>query len=134
MLHRGLGNVFIGLVLSLSLPQNIEATITVEFESPAEGQPVAGIGTVQGFTFSDTAGVSITEVALSVDGTFVSSIPCCSERGDVAGAFPALPPHLPAPLVPRLGSGRDTACSRHSAVWAAPDSRPGRGLRSGEPL
>ena len=91
MLSRCLGSVFLGLLLSLSLLQNVEATITAVFESPADGQPVAGIGTVQGFTFSDTAGVTIAEVALAVDDTFVSTIPCCSERGDVAAAFPEAP-------------------------------------------
>ena len=52
---------------------------------------MAGIGIIQGWAFSDTAGETITEVALSVDGTFVSTIPCCSERGDVAAAFPGVP-------------------------------------------
>lgn len=91
MLYSYLGSLLMGLFLTLGLATGGHATITVAFESPADGQPVAGIGTVQGFTFSDTAGVTITEVALSVDGIFVSTIPCCSERGDVAAFFPDLP-------------------------------------------
>jgi len=60
-------------------------------EGPEDGQEVAGIGIIRGWAFSDTAGVSITQVTLVVDGTSVTSIPCCSERGDVVAAFPQLP-------------------------------------------
>ena len=91
MVYSYLGSLLIGLFLNLGLATVSHATIITAFESPADGQPVAGIGTVQGWVFSDTVGVTITEVALAVDGTFVSTIPCCSERGDVAGAFPNLP-------------------------------------------
>lgn len=80
------------LVLGLSLSSSVSAALFAEFEGPADGQPVAGIGTIQGWAFSDTAGVSITAVSLVVDGTVVGSIPCCSERGDVAAAYPELPP------------------------------------------
>ena len=43
-------------------------------------------------------------------------------------------PPLPARPVPPLGSGRDTACSRHSAVGAASHSLLVGALRSAEPL
>jgi hypothetical protein len=91
MIHGYLGSWLIGLFLNLGLATVGHAIIMTAFESPADGQPVAGIGTVQGWAFSDTADVTITEVMLSVDGTFASTIPCCSERGDVAAAFPNAP-------------------------------------------
>ena len=61
------------------------------FESPAAGATVSGIAVLRGWSFADLAGVGIAEITLSIDGSAAATIPCCSERPDVAAAFPALP-------------------------------------------
>jgi hypothetical protein len=61
------------------------------FESPAAGEPAAGIGIIRGWTFSTQSGASITGVQLTIDGTPMGTIPCCSQRPDVGQAFPTDP-------------------------------------------
>lgn len=68
-----------------------EAAILAHLERPAEGQTVAGIGTVSGWAFSDSNGAQIIQVTLLIDGIEATSIPCCSARGDVAREHPAQP-------------------------------------------
>jgi hypothetical protein len=58
------------------------------FEDPAEGQIVSGIRVIRGWAFPDDTSITSVGVGLAVDGVFVSDIPCCSARGDVAVAFP----------------------------------------------
>lgn len=67
------------------------ADIIAEFEGPADGQTVSGVGLIRGWAFSDKAGVQITQVTLSIDGKLIGAIPCCSERPDVHDAFPQYP-------------------------------------------
>jgi hypothetical protein len=67
------------------------SAITASLEGPEEAQQVAGIGIIRGWAFSDGAGVTITQVKLSVDGTPFTNIPCCSPRSDVAQAYPQIP-------------------------------------------
>jgi hypothetical protein len=58
------------------------------FEDPAEEQIVSGIRVIRGWAFPDDASITRVFVGLVVDGVFVSDIPCCSMREDVAAAFP----------------------------------------------
>lgn len=60
-------------------------------EGPADNQPVSGIGIIRGWAFSDTAGVQIQQITLTIDGEEVTAIPCCSVRADVTAAFPQFP-------------------------------------------
>ncbi len=61
-------------------------------ESPQEGQTVSGIGVVRGWAFAQDGRVKA--VHLVVDGQELGTIPCCSERADVALAFPQSPQAL----------------------------------------
>lgn len=67
------------------------ADIIAEFESPASGQTVSGVGIIRGWAFSDQTGVQITQVTFSIDGKTIGAIPCCSERPDVRDAYPQHP-------------------------------------------
>ena len=67
------------------------AVLHSAFESPGAGATVSGVAVLRGWSFTDLAGVDIAEIALSIDGSAAATIPCCSERPDVAAAFPALP-------------------------------------------
>jgi hypothetical protein len=58
------------------------------FEDPAEEQIVSGIRVIRDWAFPDDASITRVFVGLVVDGVFVSDIPCCSMREDVAAAFP----------------------------------------------
>ena len=85
-----------GLILFLFgfllLPySSADAAIRATFESPGDAQPVAGITTVQGWAFETALDAHISGVTLIIDGTLRQDIPCCSERGDIPLAFPALP-------------------------------------------
>jgi hypothetical protein len=60
------------------------------FESPAANEPAAGIGIVRGWGFSQS-GASVTGGQLTIDGTPMGTIPCCSERPDVGQAYPTYP-------------------------------------------
>jgi hypothetical protein len=68
--------------------------LTTFFESPEEGQAVAGVALIRGWAFPEDAQTSIKEVRLLIDGQPGSTVPCCSGRGDVAAAFPSNPPAL----------------------------------------
>jgi YVTN family beta-propeller protein len=63
------------------------AQIEVNLESPAADQGVSGIGAVAGWAFSSVPGEQVT-VQLSIDGVTSTTIPCCSDRNDVALRFP----------------------------------------------
>jgi hypothetical protein len=65
--------------------------IHAHWESPSEGQVAAGIGVLRGWMFADEHGVAITSVQVLLDGVTVTTLPCCSARGDVAAAFPDNP-------------------------------------------
>jgi hypothetical protein len=65
--------------------------LTTVFESPAEGQVVAGVALIRGWAFPEEAHASINDVKLLVDGQPSGTAPCCSGRGDVATAFPGNP-------------------------------------------
>jgi hypothetical protein len=58
------------------------------FESPAANETTAGVGILRGWTFSTQSGATVTGVQLTIDGTPMGTIPCCSERPDVAQANP----------------------------------------------
>ena len=81
---------YIDDVAVLSSDPVASAEVRSGFESPQAG-PVSGIGVIQGWAFAEQAGVGISRVDLVIDGAVVGDIPCCSERGDVAGAFPQFP-------------------------------------------
>ncbi len=78
----------IGFLWSLGALAEARATILAHLEGPADGQPIAGVGIIRGWAFSDTAGVTISHVTLLIEGTVATAIPCCSERGDVADMLP----------------------------------------------
>jgi hypothetical protein len=63
--------------------------VTYTFESPGEGEVASGVAIIRGWAFADTAGTSLTEVRLLLDGQPSGPIPCCSGRQDVATAFPS---------------------------------------------
>src|SRR5262249_2314099 len=59
------------------------ADIISVLESPAADQKVSGISAVSGWAFSTEPGAHLT-IKFSVDGGASTSIPCCTERLDVA--------------------------------------------------
>jgi len=84
-----IGLLMLGIGMALS-PQ-AEAVLIAELEGPTDNQPVAGIGIIRGWAFSDTAGVQIEQVTLRIDGEEINAIPCCSVRADVETFFPQFP-------------------------------------------
>ena len=70
--------------------------ITANLENPSDSIPltVGGKGLVSGWAFPVTAGASIVSVALRIDGTNIQAIPCCTNREDVASAYPNSPQAL----------------------------------------
>ena len=70
--------------------------ITANLENPSDLSPltVGGKGLVSGWAFPVTAGASIVYVALRIDGTNIQAIPCCTNREDVASAYPNSPQAL----------------------------------------
>jgi hypothetical protein len=73
--------------LSVASAQAAPGLVQV-FEGPEEGQIVSGVAIIRGWAFTEGAGTSLTEVRLILDGQPDSTIPCCSRRLDVAGAYP----------------------------------------------
>jgi hypothetical protein len=65
--------------------------LTAFFESPVDGQAVAGVALVRGWAFLEASTSAIQAVRLLIDGQPGGTIPCCSGRGDVASAFPTYP-------------------------------------------
>lgn len=65
--------------------------IMAVFESPEQSQVNAGIGIIRGWAVASQAGAQISRVDLFIDGVPSGTIPCCSERGDVAAAFSGNP-------------------------------------------
>ncbi|MCS6926816.1 MAG: YncE family protein, partial [Candidatus Binatia bacterium] len=65
--------------------------IKMMLENPPANRAVSGIGVLSGWVFPTTPGATITSLLQRIDGTVVGSVPCCSDRGDVATAFPAYP-------------------------------------------
>jgi hypothetical protein len=67
--------------------------IISNFESPQEEQIVSGISIIHGWAFAPEAppipfhDQSLASVELSLDGAFLSPVPCCSPRPDVASAY-----------------------------------------------
>jgi len=61
------------------------------FEEPEPSQEVSGIGAIRGWAFYLQGNTPLKEVWLSIDGQPAGTIPCCSERADVAAAFPDNP-------------------------------------------
>jgi YVTN family beta-propeller protein len=67
-----------------------DAPITVTLENPPDQKTASGIGMVSGWAVSSNSGATINSVQLTIDNDAQQSnnIPCCSERADVASAFP----------------------------------------------
>src|SRR5262245_13535718 len=67
-----------------------DAPITVTLENPPDQNTASGIGMVSGWAVSSNSGATINSVQLTIDNDAQQSnnIPCCSERADVASAFP----------------------------------------------
>lgn len=91
MFGKALGAGIVGCLLAILFQPPAQAALTATLEGPADNQAVAGIGIIRGWAFSDTAGVQIQQVTLSIDGAEITAIPCCSVRADVASAFPQFP-------------------------------------------
>ena len=70
-------------------PARVTATpgLTAAYEAPADQAVVAGVGLIQGWAFADM-GNEIATVTLHIDGAASGPAPCCSERQDVATAYP----------------------------------------------
>jgi hypothetical protein len=77
--------LMLGIVLLFAAPAR--SAIRANFESPGNGEVVAGVTLVRGWTFDD-AGGQITSVELLIDGVVhpLGHIACCTARPDVAGA------------------------------------------------
>lgn len=61
------------------------------FEEPEPGQEVSGIGVIRGWAFYPQGNTPLKQVWLSIDDQPAGTIPCCSERADVAATFPESP-------------------------------------------
>jgi YVTN family beta-propeller protein len=68
-----------------------ESAIRLMLENPPANRTVSGIGILSGWVFPTTSGATITSLLQRVDGNPVGPVPCCSERADVAQAFPDQP-------------------------------------------
>src|SRR5262249_43810811 len=77
-----------GVATARDLPQ-----VASSFESPEQEQVVSGIGVIRGWAF-DEAGGPIRAIGLVIDGQWSGTIPCCSQRADVAAAYPDQPAAL----------------------------------------
>jgi hypothetical protein len=64
------------------------STLVATFESQENGLPVSGVTAIRGWTFDTVPESQIRRVELFIDEVSSGTIPCCSERGDVQGAFP----------------------------------------------
>ena len=60
-----------------------QGAVRATFEGPGDGDNVAGVQIVRGWTFSDVASATITPVNLFIDSVLNTVIPCCSERQDM---------------------------------------------------
>ena len=71
-------------------PGSVTATegITAVYEAPKDREPVAGIGIIRGWAFTDDVTDAIDTVTVRIDDTLQESMPCCSERMDVAREYP----------------------------------------------
>src|SRR5262249_35868688 len=65
------------------------------FEGPEQEQVVSGIGVIRGWAFAETGG-PIRAIGLVLDGQWSGTIPCSSQRADVAAAYPDQPAALPS--------------------------------------
>jgi YVTN family beta-propeller protein len=65
-----------------------DAPITVTLENPPDQKTASGIGVVSGWAVSADSGATISSVKQRIDKTVTNSVPCCSDRADVAQAFP----------------------------------------------
>lgn len=79
-----------GLVSVKAAQSSAVSALKATLESPKNGQVGSGLTVIRGWTFA-AAGRAIRRVQLIVDGALGPTIPCCSERGDVAAAFPGEP-------------------------------------------
>lgn len=70
--------------------QTLVSELQTVFESPSDDSTVAGVNVLRGWTFAPS-GRSIQSVQLQIDETPPVSIPCCSDRPDVAQAYPGEP-------------------------------------------
>lgn len=98
---QGLGTVdatTLGAALAATSPsptstyvtQALVSDLQAVFESPSEGGMASGVSVIRGWAFPPS-GRTIRSVQLLVDGTVSQSIPCCSDRRDVADAYPDEP-------------------------------------------
>lgn len=81
----------VGSVLGAAAQGSAAAEIPyAALESPANGETGAGIAIIRGWVIAP-AGRSIQRAQLLVDGEPTLDIPCCSQRSDVAAAYPNEP-------------------------------------------
>jgi hypothetical protein len=76
--------------ISEQIEQTLVSNLQAVLESPNRGSAASGISVIRGWAFPPS-GRTIQSVQLFVDGNFFQSIPCCSNRQDVADAFPGEP-------------------------------------------
>ena len=85
-LSTGLDGIF-----TYNKPESFISSFKFMAESPVTGTSLSGISTVHGWAFSTQPGVSIEQISFDKSDPFSLDkfdIPCCSQRNDVAAAFP----------------------------------------------
>ena len=86
------GKIFFFLLLvSCFLATARPAQAEIQADCEVEEGPVAGLVAIRGRAFDTEEGVLISRVSLFIDGVLIGEIPCCSERADIAAAFPQFP-------------------------------------------
>lgn len=89
MMHilRRFSTVLLWSGLVLVLPRTGLTAIEFSVENPIQDQVMSGVRVISGWAFSTEPGVSVS-VRLRIDDGEARRIPCCSERVDVAEAYP----------------------------------------------
>jgi len=65
------------------------AELKALFESPADGEKVAGVALIHGWAFDTEANVQISSVTLFIDDLPPLNVACCTTRLDVQAVFPS---------------------------------------------
>lgn len=76
-------------ILLLCTSASARAGLIAIFESPADGEKVAGVTLIHGWAFDTEANVQISSVTLFVDDLPPLNVACCTTRLDVQAAFPS---------------------------------------------
>lgn len=72
-------------------PTHLNLISTIENPSPTLGREVSGVTVISGWVLAKETESNLLSIQLLIDGQVESLIPCCSQRKDVAAAFPDHP-------------------------------------------